>query len=274
MQNGYRTMNIMEDRRTAGRLAPLVQAGLAALVAGSLLSFSAIAFNDGFTSTTPERGVAASPLETQDGRPVVVPGDLGLTGPGGDADLVAEVPDERAAPTADSEVLGTQIDRKGSDPDGQDRGAITGPGRDGGDGPDGGWMSPDPQPGQTRETHDGSSAWGSPRDGHGNGRGNGSPSNDDGKSGGRQEKPEKPEAKPRDEDDEVESRDDDDDDEGSGGSGSSGTYKAANASGYSGGSAGSTGVSRADQGSMGHTGTGSEGHSGGSAGSNGGSNSH
>lgn len=220
-------MNIAENGSGSGRLAPLVQAGLAALVAGSLLAFSAIAFNDGFTSTVPEEGVAANPLETDDGRPVVVPGLPGGAISQPRSDLVAEVPAGPSEARRD-DVLGTRLDQPDPAPQIQERPS-----------------SPADPSGRDRGTAGGSGspAWGDPRDGHGGGS-NGAPQgggkDGGGSSGGgeddRDPDPERPEAKPRDEDDEPEARDDDDDDDDDDDEGSGGSYRVADHSAGSGGS--------------------------------------
>lgn len=87
------------------RLAPLAQAGLAALVAGSLLTFSALAFNTAFEGRGPAEVTAAAP-ETAAPRPVVLPGTPAPTRPGtaSTEDRVAQV----EAPTQGDVVLGTQ----------------------------------------------------------------------------------------------------------------------------------------------------------------------
>lgn len=56
-----------------GRLAPLAQAGLAALVAGSLLTFSTIAFNTAFDPSRETNRVAVSSPPTVAAEPVVLP---------------------------------------------------------------------------------------------------------------------------------------------------------------------------------------------------------
>lgn len=91
--------------RSTTRLAPLAQAGLAALVAGSLLTFSALAFNTAFDSGSKQQVEAARPA-TEAPRPVV----LAATPPPTRDESNSQ--DKRvAAPERGTVVLGIRIDR-------------------------------------------------------------------------------------------------------------------------------------------------------------------
>lgn len=59
--------------KRTGRLAPLAQVALAALVAGSLLTFSTIAFRTAFDEPSRGRGVKVSSPHTEPAAPVVLP---------------------------------------------------------------------------------------------------------------------------------------------------------------------------------------------------------
>jgi hypothetical protein len=95
------------------RLAPLVQAGLAALVAGSLLMFSAIAFRTGFLDDE-DGGVRAAAAGTASARPVVLP--AATLEPALGSRPQTSAPESIAvaelAPGAEV-VLGTRVDKDG-----------------------------------------------------------------------------------------------------------------------------------------------------------------
>jgi hypothetical protein len=88
-------------------LAPLAQAGLAALVAGSLLTFSALAFNTAFDSGSKHQVEAARPA-TAAPRPVV----LAATPPPTREEPDTQKQDSVTAPDRGTVVLGIRIERK------------------------------------------------------------------------------------------------------------------------------------------------------------------
>ena len=81
--------------RSTGRLAPLAQVALAALVAGSLLTFSTIAFRTAFDEPSRSGGVEVSSPRTKPAAPVVLPTppkeETVATAPEVTTDLVAEI---------------------------------------------------------------------------------------------------------------------------------------------------------------------------------------
>lgn len=104
------------DRRVtrSSRLAPLAQAGLAALVAGSLLTFSALAFNTAL-DTRGSQQVTASAPRTGAPRPVVLPGTPAPTRAvtTSTEELTAQAIE---APARGDVVLGTRIPKAGPVP--------------------------------------------------------------------------------------------------------------------------------------------------------------
>lgn len=96
---------------TTGRFAALAQAGLAALVAGSLLSFSTIAFRTAFDDPATSRGIAVSAPRTAPSAPVVLP-----TPADARTEQIEVVVTEPQTPTIvvdapDDAVLGTRAER-------------------------------------------------------------------------------------------------------------------------------------------------------------------
>jgi hypothetical protein len=92
-----------EGKIRSSRFAPLAQAGLAALVAGSLLTFSTLAFNTAFDED-PARRIAVAGTETAAPRPVVLAASAPETR-STDARKIADVLDEEDI------VLGKRIAR-------------------------------------------------------------------------------------------------------------------------------------------------------------------
>lgn len=106
-------MQADRSAKTSGRLAALAQAGLAALVAGSLLSFSMIAFNTAFDQPATSRGIDVSAPRTAPSAPVVLP-----TPPQDETEVepvaaVAAAPEAAAivAVAPEATVLGTRTER-------------------------------------------------------------------------------------------------------------------------------------------------------------------
>ena len=93
----------MEDDRSieSGRRAPLAQVGLAALVAGTLLTFSALAFRTAFNEEGGSSSVAARPSVTETSEPVVLPA----------AEPRAATEVAEATPDSNDRVLGKRIGR-------------------------------------------------------------------------------------------------------------------------------------------------------------------
>ena len=111
---GANTLGMQADRTTkaSGRLAALAQAGLAALVAGSLLSFSTIAFRTAFDEPATSGGIEVSAPRTAPSAPVILPTPVGTdqeptvavtTAAIETPVIVADVPD--------TTVLGTRTER-------------------------------------------------------------------------------------------------------------------------------------------------------------------
>lgn len=106
------------------RLAPLVQVALAALVAGSLFAFSAIAFRTGFSESTD--GVTAAVPDSHAGRGVVLPQRSPERAQGEAPTGSATVASTQEEPP--TRVLGTRIDQVDETPDrSPNRPAITPP---------------------------------------------------------------------------------------------------------------------------------------------------
>ena len=100
----------MDTQRTShrsARFAPLAQAGLAALVAGSLLTFSTIAFRTAFDGPATTAGVIVSTPRTAAAQPVVLPTPPRAAEQGQEIARVVS-PDE----TEEAQVLGIRIERK------------------------------------------------------------------------------------------------------------------------------------------------------------------
>ena len=122
---GANTVGMQADRsaKTTGRLAALAQAGLAALVAGSLLSFSTIAFRTVFDEPATSGGIDISAPRTAPSAPVVL-----STPPGTDQEpTVALTTTAFEAPVIvadapDTTVLGTRTERPTRTDEGKDRG--------------------------------------------------------------------------------------------------------------------------------------------------------
>lgn len=97
----------MEDDRSmdTGRRAPLAQVGLAALVAGTMLTFSALAFKTAFDEGG-SSSVAARPSVTETAEPVVLPASEPRATDDNNDNKVAE------APAAQDQVLGKRISRR------------------------------------------------------------------------------------------------------------------------------------------------------------------
>ena len=103
-------MDAQRSNERTGRLAPLAQAGLAALVAGSLLTFSTIAFRTAFDGSSDTRAVTVSAPRTAAAEPVVLP-----TPPRNDSRPRETVPAAAADNAESAQVLGIQIKRRTPD---------------------------------------------------------------------------------------------------------------------------------------------------------------
>ncbi len=94
-----------------GWLAPLAQAGLAALVAGSLLTFSTLAFRTAFDRPVGTDGIAVSVPRTAPSAPVVLATRPEPNAPAASAAAPeVELPPETVV-VSDTTVLGTRTDR-------------------------------------------------------------------------------------------------------------------------------------------------------------------
>lgn len=99
-------MDAERSTERTGRLAPLAQAGLAALVAGSLLTFSTIAFRTAFDGSSDTRAVAVSAPRTASAEPVVLPTPPRNEPKNATVAVTGSVDDDEA------EVLGLRIERR------------------------------------------------------------------------------------------------------------------------------------------------------------------
>ena len=104
-----RDMDVKRNETRSGRSAPLAQVGLAALVAGSLLAFSALAFRTAFNDGAAPGSLTATTPRMTSSAPVLLPASKGATPttPTPSADLVAIADID---PRGDV-VLGTRVAR-------------------------------------------------------------------------------------------------------------------------------------------------------------------